>query len=831
MSPTPRRSRRCAGASSRPVAGWRAVLRPLAVAVAAVAAAALLSAGAAAEEGTVVQAGPQGDASGDGFSDVGGVHGASIAALAGLGVFDGTECAQRRFCPGEPAQRWAVAVWIVRAVDGPVPPVVDGSRFVDVGNDEWWMPYVERLAVLGVTEGCARGPLRFCPHERVTRARMASFLVRAFDLRAAGPAGFGDTAGSVHESNIDALHAAGITAGCALDPLRFCPESPVSRAQMASLLKRGLDASERTDVYSPVSGARSADTLLGAAAGRTCVVRGDAAVACWGGDDADLAHLAASGLGDVAALSVGDAGSVSPHTCALHHGGRVSCWGPGGSGELGHGATVANHLAQPVPEISDAVAVAAGVGFTCVVHRRGGEVSCWGSNRLGQLGDGDRGVDRLSPHRVPNLKGVTAIAAGDHHSCGVHRDGALSCWGWVYGDTAVAVSAPSEVSSVSIGGARTCIVTVDGHVYCWRHRVVWASEMARIGDIDDAVKVAATDAAVCALRRGGAVWCWGDNRSGVLGDGTTVDREAPAPVRGMRAAVDVALSPGSATVAAHACALHHDGAVSCWGGNGLGQLADGTRLDGHTPRRAAVPERVPAAHRPADADELLVQWMDAVVDRRGDESGWLRVAWEHVRGGAGINDAGPAGEVLNQCHADPAEPSVTCQVANMTIAQMSLSNVVHHLARVYDLHTGLAPSAPWGAAQLYFASTYGHCRAETDRPGADLLADTLLHLTVPYARLGHYQPGRCVNLPAGPAPQAEQIVAEALAGQVPGWYRDNVTSGFELWTLWRLGPSLPALANLMDQFGGLCATDWLTVPLDTDLMPSRHVDPFSGCQR
>ena len=56
---------------------------------------------------------------------------------------------------------------------------------------------------------------------------MASFLVRAFGLPAAGPAGFGDTAGSVHEAKIDAIYAAGITAGCALDPLRYCPDTPV----------------------------------------------------------------------------------------------------------------------------------------------------------------------------------------------------------------------------------------------------------------------------------------------------------------------------------------------------------------------------------------------------------------------------------------------------------------------------------------------------------------------------------------------------------------------------------------------------------------------------
>jgi hypothetical protein len=91
------------------------------------------------------------------------VHGANIYALEGLGVFDGTECGARKFCPDEPAKRWAVAVWIVRVIDGRDPVPVEKSRFADVDDNEWWMPYVERLADLQITAGCKTGPVRFCP--------------------------------------------------------------------------------------------------------------------------------------------------------------------------------------------------------------------------------------------------------------------------------------------------------------------------------------------------------------------------------------------------------------------------------------------------------------------------------------------------------------------------------------------------------------------------------------------------------------------------------------------------------------------------------------------
>ena len=101
-------------------------------------------------------------------------------------------------------------------------------------------PTSSDLPSWGVTVGCRTEPLRFCPDETVTRARMATFLVRAFDLESADPAGFVDIEGSSHEANINALAAANITVGCSQDPLSYCPNRPVSRAEMATFLTRAL---------------------------------------------------------------------------------------------------------------------------------------------------------------------------------------------------------------------------------------------------------------------------------------------------------------------------------------------------------------------------------------------------------------------------------------------------------------------------------------------------------------------------------------------------------------------------------------------------------------
>ena len=112
----------------------------------------------------------------------------------------------------------------------------DGSVFED--DIEW-------LHAAGITAGC-NPPTNnmYCPTRSVSRGQMAAFIVRALGLPSVSGNRFFDDDGLTFEDDIERLAAAGITAGCnppAND--NFCPDEPVTRGQMAALLRRALSGS------------------------------------------------------------------------------------------------------------------------------------------------------------------------------------------------------------------------------------------------------------------------------------------------------------------------------------------------------------------------------------------------------------------------------------------------------------------------------------------------------------------------------------------------------------------------------------------------------------
>ena len=211
---------------------WRVrVVGVVGVVVVAVTAWAAVAVAAAAP--AVAQSGGFGDVVEDVYYSV------PVAALAELGVFAGTECAQG-FCPDDAIDRKTMAVWMVRVLDGEDPPAVSESRFDDVDARSFQAPFIERLAELGVTGGCGDGS-GFCPNGVVSRAQMAVFLTRAYGLPAGADPGFSDVAGDAwYAAAVSSLAASNVTGGCG-DGTVFCPQQDTSRAHMATFIHRALN--------------------------------------------------------------------------------------------------------------------------------------------------------------------------------------------------------------------------------------------------------------------------------------------------------------------------------------------------------------------------------------------------------------------------------------------------------------------------------------------------------------------------------------------------------------------------------------------------------------
>ena len=221
------------------MARWAAMRKRRTAAVLALILASLLvpaSPVAAQQGGNGQDAGPYPD------TPVGAFYAEPVAQLAERGVFAGTLC-ESGFCPDDPTDRKTMAVWVVRMLDEQDPAPVTQSRFDDVSSGSFYAPFIERMFELRVTVGCGDGS-GFCPDNPVTRAQMAVFLSRAYDLPEGPDPGFSDVpVDAWFARDVSKLAASGITKGCG-DGTQFCPGRDTSRAEMATFLWRatGLDA-------------------------------------------------------------------------------------------------------------------------------------------------------------------------------------------------------------------------------------------------------------------------------------------------------------------------------------------------------------------------------------------------------------------------------------------------------------------------------------------------------------------------------------------------------------------------------------------------------------
>jgi PKD repeat protein len=175
------------------------------------------------------------------FTDItASVFGLDIAWLSATGITKGCNPpSNNQFCPNANVTRGQMAAFLARGLG-----LTDrlNDPFTDDDNSIFEAD-IEKLAAAGITKGC-NPPANdmFCPDSKVTRGQMAAFLVRALGYVDDGGGNlFIDDDDSIFEGDIDKLGTAGVTKGCNPPTNNmYCPDGFVTRGQMAAFLHRAL---------------------------------------------------------------------------------------------------------------------------------------------------------------------------------------------------------------------------------------------------------------------------------------------------------------------------------------------------------------------------------------------------------------------------------------------------------------------------------------------------------------------------------------------------------------------------------------------------------------
>jgi alpha-tubulin suppressor-like RCC1 family protein len=311
------------------------------------------------------------------------------------------------------------------------------------------------------------------------------------------------------------------------------------------------------------------------------------------------------------------------HNLALTADGTVLAWGRNEAGQLGDGGAP---TASPFPVqvkgveqvgvLDGITAVAAGADHSLALGEDG-TVYAWGENESGQVGNGGAPADTSAPVRVKGVGGtgvlgsIVAIAAGSDHSLALAQDGTVYAWGdndvGALGNggtpndsaTPVQVAGPGGIGvlggieDIDGGFRHSLALTSAGTVFAWGQNVegqlgdgnsptnastpVQVKGVGGAGTLSSAQAIAAGNLHSVAMTADGAVYAWGWNDEGQLGDdngGTETD--TPVQVKGPGGA---GVLTGVESVSAgrrHVLALASDGRVLAWGDNASGQLGEGT---------------------------------------------------------------------------------------------------------------------------------------------------------------------------------------------------------------------------------------------------------------
>lgn len=167
------------------------------------------------------------------------------------------------YCRYSPISRGEVAAFLIRALGREADLAPYLGLYPDVPSDAWYAYDVELLSMLGMAQGYGDGNFR--PEDPVSRAELAALIIRALGEEAAeSGTRFVDVPdGGWYAGYVQRLAELGITQGCSVDPDRFCPSDWATRGEMEALLQRSFDLSPVVFEPRPASNSTSGTIWTG----------------------------------------------------------------------------------------------------------------------------------------------------------------------------------------------------------------------------------------------------------------------------------------------------------------------------------------------------------------------------------------------------------------------------------------------------------------------------------------------------------------------------------------------------------------------------------------
>ncbi len=245
---------------------------------------------------------------------------------------------------------------------------------------------------------------------------------------------------------------------------------------------------------------------------------------------------------DISNIRAIDAGFK--YTVALRSDGTIWTWGYNNKGQLGNGTQTDNYTPRQVAALAGSAMVSVAAGYDhALCARNDGTVWAWGNNNNGQLGNATT-TDSPVPVQVSGLATTSAVAAGNLYSLALLSNGSVQAWGHnTLGELGDGTTT-NRSTAVQVLNLASTVSIVAGH-----------------------------DHGVAQLTNG-TVWTWGNNSNGQLGDNSITGRAVPQQVPSLSGAVAIAAGQND-TLAL----LKTNDALWAWGWNLYGQLGDGTTTE------------------------------------------------------------------------------------------------------------------------------------------------------------------------------------------------------------------------------------------------------------